>query len=118
MARNINPSKTEAILFTLRNFDHMPVLKFENTHIKFVVSHKHLGLTLSYDGKWTDHIQHVKTSAAKVLGIMRKLKFSFSRNALNQIYVSYLLPVLEYASIVQPIILIFSIKFKMRLPAS
>ena len=95
-----NPSKTEAILFTLRNFDHMPVLKFENTHIKFVESHKHLGLTLSYDGKWTDHIHNVKTSAAKVLGIMRKLKFSFSRNALNQIYVSYLLPVLEYASIV------------------
>ena len=78
-----NPSKTEAILFTLRNFDHMPVLKFENTHIKFVESHKHLGLTLSYDGKWTDHIHNVKTSAAKVLGIMRKLKFSFSRNALN-----------------------------------
>ena len=95
-----NPSKTEAILFTLRNFDHMPVLKFENTHIKFVESHKHLGLTLSCDGKWTDHIHNVKTSAAKVLGIMRKLKFSFSRNALNQIYVSYLLPVLEYASIV------------------
>ena len=95
-----NPSKTEAILFTLRNFDHMPVLKFENTHIKFVESHKHLGLTLKYDGKWTDHIHNVKTSAAKVLGIMRKLKFSFSRNALNEIYVSYLLPVLEYASIV------------------
>ena len=89
-----NPSKTDAILFTLRNFDHMPVLKFENTNIKFVESHKHLGLTLSYDGKWTDHIHNVKTSAAKVLGIMRKLKFSFSRNALNQIYFSYLLPVL------------------------
>ena len=28
-----NPSKTEAILFTLRNFDHMPVLTFDNTHI-------------------------------------------------------------------------------------
>ena len=65
------PSKTEAILFTLRIFDHMPVLKFKNTHIKFVESHKHLGLTLSYDGKWTDHIHNVKTSAAKVLGIMR-----------------------------------------------
>ena len=36
-----NPSKTEAILFTLRNFDHMPVLKLRNTHIKFVESHKH-----------------------------------------------------------------------------
>ena len=93
---------------------------FENTHIKFVERHKHLGLTLSYDGKLTDHIHNVKTSAAKVLGIMQKLKFSFSRNALNQIYFSYLLPVLPllFGTVVQPIILIFSIKFKMRLPAS
>ena len=60
-----NPSKTGAILFTLRNSDHMPVLKFENTYIKFVESHKHLGLTLSYDGKWTDHIHNVTISASK-----------------------------------------------------
>ena len=31
---------------------------------------------------------------------MQKLKVSFSQNALNQIYFSYLLPILEYASIV------------------
>ena len=94
------PSKTEEILFTLRKFEHMPLLKFENTHIKYVESHNHLGLTLSYDGKWTDHIHNVKTSAAKVLGIMRKLKLPFGRNTLNQLYFYYLLPVLEYASIV------------------
>ena len=43
---------------------------------------------------------NAKTSAVHILGIMRKLKFSFSLNALNQIYFSYLLPVLEYVSIV------------------
>ena len=93
-----NPSKTEAILFSLRNLDFMPLLKFENTYVKFVENHKHLGLTLSYNGQWTDHINNIKSSAAKVLGIMRKLKFSLSRSALNQIYFSYLLPALEYAS--------------------
>ena len=31
---------------------------------------------------------------------MRKLKHSISRNALNQMYMSYLLPVVEYASVV------------------
>ena len=31
---------------------------------------------------------------------MRKLKYSISRNALNQMYMSYLLPVVEYASVV------------------
>ena len=113
-----NPSKTEAILFTLRNFDHMSLLKFEDTHIKFVES-----LTLSYDGKWTDHMHNVKTSAAKVLRIMRKLNLSFSLNALNQIYIfliycqSWSMPLL-FGTVVQPIILIFLIKFKLRLPAS
>ena len=31
---------------------------------------------------------------------MRKLKYSISRNALNQMYMSYMLPVVEYASVV------------------
>ena len=43
---------------------------------------------------------NAKTSAVHILGIMRKLKFSFSLNALNQIYFSYILPVLECAIIV------------------
>ena len=71
-----------------KNFDHLPVLKFENTHIKFVESHKHLGLTLSYDGKWTDHIHNVKTSAAKVLGIMQKLFIQLERFKSNIFFVS------------------------------
>ena len=29
---------------------------------------------------------------------MRKLKYSISRNALNQMYMSYMLPFIEYAS--------------------
>ena len=32
---------------------------------------------------------------------MRKLKYSISRNALNQMYMFYLLPIVEYASVVR-----------------
>ena len=35
-----------------------------------------------------------------ILAITRKLIYSISRNALNQMYMSYLLPVVEYASVV------------------
>ena len=66
----------------------------------FVDSHKHLGVTLSSNGQWHTHIRNIVNSATKILGIMRKLKFSISRNALNQMYMSYLLPVVEYASVV------------------
>ena len=35
-----------------------------------------------------------------MIGIMRKLKYVFSRRSLNQIYVSYVRPVLEYSCVV------------------
>ena len=62
--------------------------------------HKHLGLTLSNTGNWHKHIENILASAAKVIGIMRKLKFRLSRVALYQIYFSFILPILEYSSIV------------------
>ena len=95
-----NPLKTEAILFTLKKIEHFPNLIFNDTQIKFVEDHKHLGLTFSSNGKWHKHIGNILNSAAKVVGIMRKLKFTLSRIALNQIYVSYVLPIIEYSSVV------------------
>ena len=47
-----DPLKTEAILFTLKIFEHFPNLVFNDTQIKFVEDHKHLGLTFSSNGKW------------------------------------------------------------------
>ena len=46
------------------------------------------------------YANNIISSASKVLGIMRKLKFSFGRTALNQIFLSYILPKLEYSCIV------------------
>ena len=63
-------------------------------------AHKHLGVTLSNNEQWHSHIDNILTSAAKVVGIMRKLKFTFTRISLDQLYFSYVLPVLEYSSVV------------------
>ena len=46
------------------------------------------------------HIKTVQKRAHNILGIMRKLKYSFSRKALNQMYVSHVRHLLEYSSIV------------------
>ena len=73
---NFNPLKTEAILFTLKQFANFPNLMFNNTVIQFVNDHKHLGLTLSNAGTWHSHIENILSSASKVIGIMRKLKFT------------------------------------------
>ena len=88
------------MLFTLHRDVQLPQLTFDNCPVKYVEDHKHLGLTLSSDGKWHKHIDSLTTSASKVLGIMRKLKFKVSRKTLNQIYISFLRPKIEYASVV------------------
>ncbi len=97
---NFNPNKTEAMLFTLRDIERPLHLTFQNTDISFVEHHKHLGVTLSNNGKWHEHINNIMTSTSKVLGIMKKLKFKLCRKSLNQIYISYMRPSLEYASVV------------------
>ena len=40
-----NPFKTEAVLFTLKQFEYYPDLFFKNVKLKFVECHKHLGVT-------------------------------------------------------------------------
>ena len=39
------------------------------------------------------HIENILTSAAKIVGIMRRLKFKLARVALNLIQFSYVLPI-------------------------
>ena len=57
-------------------------------------------VTLGSNGQWHTHIENIVNSATKILGIVRNLIYSISRNALNQMYMSYMLPVVEYASVV------------------
>ena len=95
-----NPTKTVAMLFSLRPIEHLPLLNFNNTAINFVENHKHLGVTLSCNGQWKTHIENILNAAYRTLGIMRNLKYRFSRQALNQMYMSYIRPTLDYSSIV------------------
>ena len=97
---NFNPSKTEVIFCSLSKTNNIrPTLYFQDTQLTFVETHKHLGVTLSFDGSWHAHISNIAASAAKLLGSMRLLKYKLKRKTLNQIYISYLRPILEYASI-------------------
>ncbi len=97
---SFNPSKTEAMLFSTRPIEHNLKLMFDNTQVTFVDDHKHLGLTFSSNGKWHSHLNKIISSASSLLGLMKKMKFQLSRTSLNQIYISFIRPVLEYASVV------------------
>ena len=77
-----------------------PLLIFNDTPLDVTKTHKHLELTFSDDCKWHEHIDNITLSASKLSGIMRKLKFTIRRKTFNQIYISFLRPILEYGSVV------------------
>ena len=58
--------------------------------------HKHLGITLSSSCTWTDHFNIITEKAWVKLNLMRALKFRISRKALEQMYISFIRPLLEY----------------------
>ena len=75
------PLKTEAVLYTLKNIEALPQHIFDNITVNFFDDHKHLGITFSSNGQWHIHIEKITIASTKILGITRKLKFTFSRNA-------------------------------------
>ena len=92
-----NPSKTEAILLSrkLNTLQHPP-LYMENVQIQEVKSHKHLGLYLSSDCSWHQHISYIKDKAWFRINIMRKLKLKLNRKSPETIYTTFIRPLLEY----------------------
>ena len=47
-------------------------------------SHKHLGVTLSHDAKWSEHVENIAKTISKHLGVLRKLKFKLNRQNLEK----------------------------------
>ena len=97
---DFNPTKTDVILFSTRNAETIPNLLFGNVPLSLTDSHTHLGITLCENAKWDHHIDNIIASSSKKLNILRKLKFKLSYKNLEQMYISYIRPVLEYADVV------------------
>ena len=67
------------------------------TTLHNVNEHKHLGITLMSNGKWTSHIDNICNSAYKQINVLRKLKYTLNRETLLKIYNTFILPCFEYA---------------------
>ena len=68
----LSPSKSATILFSRKNkiLPYVPVL-VNNTVIKQVVSHKHLGIVLNKTLSWSDHINEITTRTMKRVHLLR-----------------------------------------------
>ena len=98
---DFSPPKTKELIVTRkRNPPHHPPSFLDETHVKQVTRHKHLGLTISKDLSWNQHITEVTDKATRRLGIMRSLKHKVDRLSLERIYLGFIRPILEYGDVV------------------
>lgn len=65
-----------------------------------VMSHKHLGLILSSNLSWDEHIEHICVKANQSLNVLNALKYKLDRSTLEKLYFSFVRSKLEYGSIV------------------
>ena len=73
-------------------------LVMDNTVLKIVDTHKHLGVVLSSNNKWISHIDSITNSASKqVLFFLDKISINFPDLLLIS-YRAYIRPIREYAS--------------------
>ncbi|OWF50811.1 RNA-directed DNA polymerase from transposon BS [Mizuhopecten yessoensis] len=97
---NFNPSKTETLLIsrkTIKPFH--PPLNMNNTNISEVATHKHLGIFLSGNGHWNEHISYLISKISPKINILRKFKFSLDRYSLQTMYYTLIRPILDYGDI-------------------
>ena len=96
-----SPPKTKTMYISRRKVnDQKPQLKMDGVAIDETTTHKHLGVILSEDLSWKDHIEYVATSAGKCLDVLNALKYKLDRQTLENLYVAFIRSKLEYASIV------------------
>ena len=93
-----NPVKTEVMLISNIFNETDLQLMMDGTILKIVEIHKHLGVYLSSNNKWSKHIDSIIASASKQISFMRKIKYKFSKQTLNTLYCTYIRPLFEYAS--------------------
>ena len=92
-----NTNKTISMLIS-RKLIHVnhPPLQMDGSILTEKQSHKHLGITFSKTCTWTEHIENTSKKAWIRLNLLRSLKFRVSRKALEKMYISFILPLLEY----------------------
>ncbi|KAI5756118.1 hypothetical protein M8J77_022246 [Diaphorina citri] len=99
---NFSPEKTFAINFSKKRNQINPRLHFQNHIIQFKDTTKYLGLNLDSRLTWKFHIEQTKSKSLKALNVMKILSnrnWGLRRETLRRLYYSFVLPILDYGSI-------------------
>ena len=99
----LNVDKTKTMLIgsdsKLRKLNSPSVSVLDN-QLDSVGSFKYLGVVLSSNFTWTEHVEHVISKVNQRLGLLRRIKHLLPYNARLLYYNSLVLPILDYADLV------------------
>ena len=89
------------VIFSMKNkaVDH-PVIVFNNTPVKVVDEHKHLGMFLDSKLSFSTHIKEVISKTRKGIGMLKYLSKYLPRHTLNEFYKQYVRPHLDYGDVI------------------
>ncbi len=92
-----NPKKTKYMIFSkkLRKIVHPPLI-LNNKQLDKVSQHCQLGIVLSEDMSWNNHINKICEKAGKRLSAMIRIAGKLNKQTKLNIYVSFIRPILEY----------------------
>ena len=98
---DFSPPKTKSMVIGYKQNTHLhPNLFFNNHIVSEVRQHKHVGVWLQSDLWWGYHINEIDLKTSKRLNLLKFFKHKFSRTTLERIYMVFIRPVMEYASVV------------------
>ena len=102
MSFNPDPNKqAEEVLFSCKNISPQhPPIYFNNTEVKRVNDHKHLGLVLDSKLSFTKHINEKIEIARKGIGIIKHLAPYLPLKSRDQIYKMHVRPHLDYCDVI------------------
>ena len=97
---NINPTKTECTTFSAkRTKQQHPDLFYDGKKIHEVSHRTDLGVTLSSNLSWREHILNIYEKASKCLNVLKGIKFKVGRDTLRVLYKSLVRHLMEYANV-------------------
>ena len=98
---SMNPKKTKTMIFSVKkNKPAHPHLYSSGKVIDEVDCHTHLGLTLSSNLSWREHILNIYSKASKRVHVLKRLKYKLNRATLIVLYKSMIRSIMEYADVV------------------
>lgn len=99
---SLNTSKTQAMTFSNNPATRKsePNIEIGGQKIEIVNSVSFLGVKIDNALSWTTHITHITSKISKSIGIIRKTAKLLNRNTLKSLYMSLVVPYLNYCNLI------------------